>query len=195
MDLYRDLIDAASSDLERKQLKQTFGFAIYSADSVIAATARRSFAVSDHDLCNYFDQIGLVIPRMPDDRLWSVIEKVLETARASGELKHLGTVRHLLHCWVCESLCLRSIILDLTIVSDTGAAQRVYAKLASPPSLPTPELIASIKRLWAVSRRSHVRSRSRLIPSLLPCAVHRSNTSHDSANVELSQRPPRLTRL
>lgn len=101
LDIYKELNDAATAQ-NKRELRRTFGFAIYVADSVISASAGRNCAISDHDLREYFGQMGLVIPRLPDDRLWSVIEKTLDAGRAAKDLRVLVTARHLIQCWVCE---------------------------------------------------------------------------------------------
>ncbi|SCV71196.1 BQ2448_2784 [Microbotryum intermedium] len=131
LDQYKQLIDAAPTDVDKNEVKKTFGFGLYSADAQIAAFGRRLPCIDDHDLRAYFSHIGIVIPALPeDDNLIPVLEKLLAKARERPEA--LKTIRHLLHCWICTS-------------------QRDFARLASPPFKPfKPEaqIEMMVRKLW-----------------------------------------------
>lgn len=45
--------------------------------------------------------MGLVIPKLPDNKLQVVVERLLK--EAGTNMGPIATIRHLLHCWVCES--------------------------------------------------------------------------------------------
>lgn len=159
LDQYYELQTSAMDDSERNRVKQMFGFALYSADAVIAASSGRKSFITENDLKTYFDKMGLVIPRLPSDKLRPVLDKLLLRSTENPlNTNPVKTIRHLLHCWTCECrfLCSCSSTSSL-IPSVTGVCQRMYSDLAAPPKKAPLELARGVRRLWLVSRSSSVR--------------------------------------
>ncbi|KAK4056861.1 hypothetical protein OIO90_002111 [Microbotryomycetes sp. JL221] len=129
IDQYKELVDAANNEEDRAEIKKTFGFALFSADSWIAAFGRRAPALGDGDLKTYFGNIGLVIPQLPDNRMRDVLDNLLQQARQPKQQGMLRTIRHLTHCWVC-------------------VAQRKFARVAAPPTKSSQETAAGVRTLW-----------------------------------------------
>ncbi|KAK4047722.1 hypothetical protein OIV83_005230 [Microbotryomycetes sp. JL201] len=126
---YKELLDNATSDAERLEIRRMFGFALYTADSLISASSKRAPMLTAEDIKTYFRHIGLVIPKLPDDQLREVLEKMLTEARRAQKRDLLKTIRHLVHCWVC-------------------VAQRAFGQLAAPPAKAEGPLAESIRILW-----------------------------------------------
>ncbi|KAM0787683.1 hypothetical protein ACM66B_003746 [Microbotryomycetes sp. NB124-2] len=126
---YKDLLDSDAADSEKIEIRRTFGFALYAADSLIAAFGKRAPMLTGEDLKAYFGHIGLVIPKLPDDKLKEVLDKMLVEARQPQKQGMLKTIRHLVHCWVC-------------------VVQRAFGQLAAPPVKSENIVSASVRVLW-----------------------------------------------
>ncbi|GAA5897072.1 hypothetical protein JCM8208_006161 [Rhodotorula glutinis] len=135
---YRDLQDEAETEEERASVRSTFGFAIYTVDCLISAHARRQNQISPDDLRQYFsNDTRIVVPRLPQDELQPVVEKVV-TALPTLDAK-LKTAKHLFACWVC-------------------ACQRLFVQLVAPslaPRKPVDERVRALAQLWQAIDSTH----------------------------------------
>ncbi|GAA5842576.1 hypothetical protein JCM9279_003624 [Rhodotorula babjevae] len=135
---YRDLQDEAETEEERASVRSTFGFAIYTVDCLISAHARRKCEISDDDLRLYFaHDTRIVVPRLPQDVLRPVVEKVVAALPTLDA--RLKTAKHLFACWVCS-------------------CQRLFVQLVAPSLAPrrtVEERVRAVAQLWTAIDSTH----------------------------------------
>ncbi|BGP24558.1 hypothetical protein JCM10295v2_003476 [Rhodotorula toruloides] len=122
---YKDLQDAASNESEAAWIRKTFGFAIYTADCLISAYARRKCHIADSDLPTYFAHADtkIILPRLPMDSLLPIAQKLVKAI--SSRVSALKSAKHLLACWVCA--CQRAFV---QFAAPTGSARKTAEDLA-----------------------------------------------------------------
>ncbi|GAA6027174.1 hypothetical protein JCM8097_002455 [Rhodosporidiobolus ruineniae] len=127
---YKDLLDAAETEEEQEWLKKTFGFALYTADCLVSALSRRRCFILDSDLATYFshDATKVVVPRLPNDNLLNIAQKIMHGGMLPLEAA-LKSCKHLLACWTC-------------------ACQRAFAQLAAPPKKSAEQVVEAVRKLW-----------------------------------------------
>ncbi|BGP31983.1 hypothetical protein JCM10296v2_003762 [Rhodotorula toruloides] len=121
---YKDLQDAASNEAEAAWIRKTFGFAIYTADCLISAYARRKCHIADSDLPTYFAHADtkIILPRLPMDSLLPIAQKLVKAI--SSRESALKSAKHLLACWVCA--CQRAFV---QFAAPTGSARKTAEDL------------------------------------------------------------------
>ncbi|ORY62706.1 hypothetical protein BCR35DRAFT_326679 [Leucosporidium creatinivorum] len=125
---YKELQDAASSREDADEVQRLFGLALYTADSLNSAYARRSPLLTGSDISQYFHHAGIVIPTLPGDDLVAVLRVLL--VNPVNRQPNLKTALHLIQCW-------------------SAACQRIFAKLAAPaPQRSTEALVRGVQDLF-----------------------------------------------
>ncbi|KDE09871.1 hypothetical protein MVLG_00269 [Microbotryum lychnidis-dioicae p1A1 Lamole] len=122
---YKELIETAVNAARITELQSSFGLALYTLDALIAAYSRRMCMITESDLHHYFAQVSIVQPDLPQDSILNAFGSILRTTPSAEEGIQLAV--HTLACWV-------------------AAAQRLFARIASPP-LATNEVEISIRPL------------------------------------------------
>jgi len=127
--MFKELSEGAANAQALAELKQTFGFAIYTTDGLISAYSRRVCSVSDSDLRTFFSQMGIVVPKLPGLELLPALKKLVGQTEALGRDQALRTALHLVQCWVTT-------------------AERTFARLMAPPEKTLVQIEDGITGLW-----------------------------------------------
>ncbi|SCV73437.1 BQ2448_7363 [Microbotryum intermedium] len=109
---YKELFETAATSARITELQSSFGVALYTLDALIAAYSRRMCMITESDLHHYFAQASIVQPKFPRDSLLHAFGSILRTTQSAEQGVQLAV--HTLACWV-------------------AAAQRLFARIASPP--------------------------------------------------------------
>ncbi|GAA6011969.1 hypothetical protein JCM10207_003444 [Rhodosporidiobolus poonsookiae] len=155
---YKELQDEASTDEERRDIRQSFGLALYSSDCLISACARRKCLITIPDLREYFEHndTKIITPRLPTDKLLPIVEKLLHTMPSRDSA--LKTSGHLLRCWTC-------------------ACQRLFVEIAAPPQKSLEVITSGLDRLWTAI--DDTCAAAHFLLSLAPPQAH--DHAHDAA--------------